>query len=419
MENGELGVMAKNINTVVEPVENTTEIEAPYELPDGWKWYKIQDFVDIFLGLTHTPEYVDNGIPFLSVKDMSSGYIDFSNTKYISEEEYKGLPRGAKPKQGDILFARAGTIGIPQIIDTDRLFGIFVSLGFFRLKQENLYTKKFIIHWMNSILFEHQVNANIKGSTIKNLNTGWLKKFYIPLPPTLEEQQRIVNRIETLFAKLDQATEKAQNVVDSFETRKASILHKAFTGEFTKKWRDENGVGDDSWMEKTIGECLKFHSGDAIKVRKVETGKYPIYGGNGINGYYLENNVDKDTLVIGRVGFYCGSVHITIDKAWVTDNALILNFSEVLLDKIFLLHLLNYKKLGSFSNSTAQPVISGKVLNPIKIKIPSLPEQQEIVCILDVILERENKAKEAAEAVLEQIDLLKKSILARAFRGEL
>ena len=78
-----------------------------------------------------------------------------------------------------------------------------------------------------------------------------------PLPPTLAEQQRIVNRIESMFAKLDEAKEKAQNVVDGFETRKAAILHKAFTGELTAKWRKENGVSDDSWVVKTIGECCK------------------------------------------------------------------------------------------------------------------------------------------------------------------
>lgn len=80
---------------------------------------------------------------------------------------------------------------------------------------------------------------------------------------------------------------------------------------------------------------------------------------------------------------------------------------------------MKYKNLGSYSNSSAQPVISGKTINPISIKICSLPEQQEIVRILDTVLEKERTAKEAAQTVLDQITLLKKSILARAFRGEL
>ena len=87
---------------------------------------------------------------------------------------------------------------------------------------------------------------NKKGSAIPHLDKKLFFTMPFPLPPTLAEQQRIVNRIESMFAKLDEAKEKAQNVVDGFETRKAAILHKAFTGELTAKWRKENGVSDDS-----------------------------------------------------------------------------------------------------------------------------------------------------------------------------
>ena len=81
-------------------------------------------------------------------------------------------------------------------------------------------------------------------------------KYEIPVPP-LPEQQRIVDRIESLFAKLDEAKQKAHDALDSFETRKAAILHKAFTGELTARWRKEHGVGMDSWEEKTLQDvCL-------------------------------------------------------------------------------------------------------------------------------------------------------------------
>ena len=104
-----------------------------------------------------------------------------------------------------------------------------------------------------------------KGSAQLNMSTEWLKEYPIPLPP-LAEQQRIVDRIKSLFAKLDEAKEKAQAVVDSFETRKAAILHKAFTGELTAKWREEHGVGMESWHLRTIGEvCENVKVGIVIK----------------------------------------------------------------------------------------------------------------------------------------------------------
>ena len=84
--------------------------------------------------------------------------------------------------------------------------------------------------------------------------------------PELNEQRRVVGKIESLFAKLDEAKEKAQAVVDSFETRKAAILHKAFTGELTAKWREEHGVGMDSWEKKSVGElCISLKYGTAKK----------------------------------------------------------------------------------------------------------------------------------------------------------
>ena len=95
---------------------------------EKWEEKTVKDVTEICLGLTHTPKYVDNGVPFLSVKDISAGYIDFSNTKFITREEFESLPNGAKPRKGDVLFARVGTLGCPSIVDTDIEFGTFVSL---------------------------------------------------------------------------------------------------------------------------------------------------------------------------------------------------------------------------------------------------------------------------------------------------
>ncbi len=433
--------MAKK-NSVAEPVETISQIDAPYELPEGWKWVQIQDLVNIYLGLTHTPNYSDSGIPFLSVKDMSDGYINFSNTKYISEEEYNSFPNGAKPKKGDILFARAGTIGIPQIIDTNQIFGIFVSLGYFRLIDENPDTKKYIVNWMNSILFEHQVNKNIKGSTIKNLNTGWLKKFVIPLPPNIEEQQRIVNRIESMFAKLDEAKEKAQNVVDSFETRKATILHQAFTGNLTAKWRKENGIPDDSWEEKNLEEIsTKITDGEHITPKRVDSycGYYLLSARNILNGSIKLDDVDyvgkeefdrirrrcnpeKNDILIscsGSVGRVCV---IKDDNQYVmVRSAAMIKVKES--NPFFVAYMLQshnvQQQIEKTKKQSCQANLFLGAIKELHIPVPEILEQQEIVRILDTVLEKECIAKSAAEQVIEQINLLKKSILARAFRGEL
>ena len=263
-----------------------------------------------------------------------------------------------------------------------------------------------------------------------------------PLPPTLAEQQRIVNRIESMFAKLDEAKEKAQNVVDGFETRKAAILHKAFTGELTAKWRKENGVSDDSWVVKTIGECCKSLKYGTAK-KSESSGKVAVIRmGNLKRGEIVYDDLvfsnDEEDIVkyllskgdilfnrtnspewVGKTSIYRGDI-----PAIYAGYLIKLDYEKSLLVGDYLNYVLNSPNAKEYCNSVKTDGVNQSNINAQKIgayviPVPTLPEQVDIVRILDIIIEKENKAKQAAEAVLEQMDLLKKSILARAFRGEL
>ena len=153
---------------------------------------KLCELADIYLGVTHTPEYVFNGVPFLSVKDICGGEIRFDDFKYISQKEYDSLSEGAKPKVGDMLFCRVGTLGKPIIIpEGTPLFGSFVSLGYLRNKNADRCDLNYLRYWMYSNSFWKQVNSNVKGASQVNLNTGWLSKFDIDLPDMQEQKYRI------------------------------------------------------------------------------------------------------------------------------------------------------------------------------------------------------------------------------------
>ncbi len=167
---------------------------------------KLSDVVNIYLGLTYTPTYVENGVKFISAQNTSNDFLDLSNTKFISREEFEKSTSNAKPKRGDILFTRVGSnLGHPVIVDTDEDLCIFVSLGFLRVKDKNT-LNSYIKHWMNTNLFWKQVEKNVHGSAKVNLNTGWLKDFEIYIP-TLKEQQRIVSildKFETLTNSINE-----------------------------------------------------------------------------------------------------------------------------------------------------------------------------------------------------------------------
>ena len=299
---------------------------------------------------------------------------------------------------------------------------------------------KYLFYKMQTIQFD---SSNHKRYWISEYS-----KIKLELP-TLAEQQRIVNRIESMFAKLDEAKEKAQNVVDGFETRKAAILHKAFTGELTAKWRKENGVSDDSWEVKKISDCCVPRAGYAFDSKKFTTSGFQIIRmGNLYAGeldlsrnpvFYSESDLDdsikkralitKGDILITLTGTkykhdYGYAVRIDNPNSLLVNQRILCLTPKSEIKTNYILYYLHSNMFRNvfFSNETGgvnQGNVSSKFVESISFIVPTFPEQVEIVRILDIIIEKENKAKQAAEAVLEQIDLLKKSILARAFRGEL
>ena len=143
----------------------------------------------------------------------------------------------------------------------------------------------------------------------------------------------------------------------------------------------------DGWEWCRLNEIIKISSGDGLTSKQMSVdGSIPVFGGNGITGYHDQYNVTQPTIVIGRVGFYCGSVHITPEKAWVTDNAFVTQFSLVNIDLYFLAWLLKATDLNENDNATAQPVISGRKLYPIVVCVPPLAEQLRIVAKVDELM---------------------------------
>ena len=140
------------------------------------------------------------------------------------------------------------------------------------------------------------------------------------------------------------------------------------------------------WEWARLGEVIYIQSGDGLTAANMRGGDVPVFGGNGINGYHDTRNVDQPTIIIGRVGYYCGSIHVTPPKAWVTDNAFITHFCQDAINLRFLVLLLNGTNLKEDENATAQPVISGSKIYPIIVGLPPLAEQHRIVAKVDELM---------------------------------
>ena len=185
------------------PLPEIGEDEIPYELPKGWEWVRLNNICSLITDGTHsTPKYTEYGVPFLSVKDLSKGFIDFSNTRFISEEEHTQLIKRCNPQYGDILLTKVGTTGIAKSIDTDKEFSIFVSVAL--LKIFNQYIDSiFLEKLINSPLVKKQSEENTQGVGNKNLVLKCIKNFIIPIPP-LNEQRRIVEKVDKLMKVCDE-----------------------------------------------------------------------------------------------------------------------------------------------------------------------------------------------------------------------
>ena len=272
----------------------------------------------------------------------------------------------------------------------------------------------------------------------------FVQGYPIPVPP-LAEQQRIVDRIESLFAKLDEAKEKAQAVVDSFETRKAAILHKAFTGELTVKWREEHGVRMESWEQCSLSDVCTVNPKKADTKDlpdELEVSFFPMLALSEIYGEITDpqtrllkevrsgfTNFSEGDVVFAKItpcmenGKSAVVGKLVNDIGYGTTEFFVLRCSDRLYNR-FLYHLVRDKLFRDkakavMAGAVGQQRVPKRYLETYKLNLPKFNEQREIVRILDGSFAKEQQAKEAAEAVLEQIDLMKKSILARAFRGEL
>ncbi len=179
---------------------------------------------------THvTPAYTREGIPFLSVKNLTKGFIDFSDTRFISIREHQFLTRHCKPVRDDILYTKVGTTGVAKVIDVDEEFSIFVSVALLKIKHEIIFNR-YLEHFLNAPYAREQARKRTRGMANKNLVITDIKEIGIHLPESLDEQRLIVAELDSLAAETHRLETVYQQKLAALEELKKSLLHEAFNG---------------------------------------------------------------------------------------------------------------------------------------------------------------------------------------------
>jgi type I restriction enzyme S subunit len=196
---------------------------------EGWVETKLDDVTDLITcGVAKRPEYVPEGIPFLSAKNVKSGQVIWSGHQYVSEESHRALTKHNKPKIGDILYTRVGSYGEAAIIDRDIEFSIFVSLTL--IKPKPVVLNSFLKHYLNSSAVKELAADSITGSGVGNLNVGTVREFPIHLPP-VSEQRSIVSQLDELHEETQRLATIYERKLAAMDNLKKSLLHQAFSGE--------------------------------------------------------------------------------------------------------------------------------------------------------------------------------------------
>ena len=428
--------------TIEEKLQNALvpKEEQPYKIPNNWCWVRLGNITQI-KGGKRIPKGTsllkeNTGYKYIRVTDMKNGTVINDDIHYISKDIYNKISNYTISKN-DIYITCAGTIGRVGIIPVE-FDGANLTENADKIIIKHI-NKNLLVKVLSSYIVQKQIQEVITTGCQPKLAIKKIEQLKIPLPP-INEQQRIVERIESLFVKLDRAKELIENTLAQFEQNKMAILHKAFIGELTAKWRKENNIDLSSWQEKTIDElCTSLKYGTSKK-SKPEGSVVVLRMGNLQNGEIDWSNLmytdDKDDIekyllkkgdvlfnrtnspeLVGKTSIYRGEY-----PAIYAGYLIKLDYGKDIIGE-YLNYMMNSTKAKHYcytvkTDGVSQSNINAKKIGAFEIPVPTIEEQQEIVNILDNLLAKYNKIKNL-EQQLEKIELLKKAILAKAFRGEL
>lgn len=413
--------------TIEEKLQNALvpKEEQPYKIPSNWCWTYIHNIAIVVTGKTPSKknkEYYGGKFPFFKPADLDAGRNMQYATEYLSE----------KGKSISVIIPEKAT-GI-CCIGTIGKCGYFLVEGTTNQQINTVISKinpLYSYYFFNTNSFVRELISKASATTIAIVNKSKLESCLFPVAP-LNEQQRIVNRIESLFVKLDRAKELIENTLAQFEQNKMAILHKAFTGELTVKWRKENNIDLSSWKKCELKEVFKvvkdkYNSQtenqivNYIGLENIETSKGIISKSNSSEVKSIKTKFKKDDVLYGKLRPYLNKHDVVNFDGICSTDILVFRFNDINTAK----YINYYFNLPMFiqyavenSSGINLPRVSEKTISKYKISLPTIEEQQEIVNILDNLLAKYNKIKNL-EQQLEKIELLKKAILAKVFRGEL
>lgn len=281
----------------------------PFDVPEGWCWATLPDLciIPITDGTHQTPTYTtkDNGVPFISSKDVTSRVIDWSNIKYITKDLHLNLYKRIAPQRYDILLAKNGTTGVAAMVEDDRVFDIYVTLAVIRPSINNV-VPEYLLNVINSEFCKRQFNSHLTGIGLPNLHLTDINKTLIPLPP-YKEQLKIISKLSEVLKVVDAIKDNSGSVFDSIKSAKSKILDLAIHGKLVPQDPTDEPASEllKRINPKAVASCDNPHYTEPYELphgwKWVELGKLAVDSADGPFGSNLKKEhytINKEVRII-------------------------------------------------------------------------------------------------------------------------
>jgi type I restriction enzyme S subunit len=397
-----------------------------HKLPNGWRWARCEEVIDVRDGTHDTPKYVTSGYPLITSKNLKPEGIDFSTVSYISEKDHFEISKRSKVDRGDILLAMIGTIGNPVIVDVDKDFSI-KNVALFKFSK-SIIDARYFKYLLETPIIKRQLNLEERGGTQKFVSLKALRNILFPFP-SLEEQRRLA----AILDKADAVRKKRQQAIQLTEELLRATFLDMFGDPVTnpKEW---NIVELKTTFERNpqIGTIKPAHSdGKQLVVRVGEIGNQNVNlqkcGRITLEGKELDNFCCQpgDLLLARAIGSesHLGKASILQSTKQVVvfdSHVMRLRFLPEAVSPVFFLQWLKTKGgrtrfMQEAGRTAVQFNVNAQQISRVQIPLPPIGLQKQFVRFYEKTL----KYIGNYEGQQQTIDNLFNSLMHRAFRGEL
>ena len=397
-----------------------------YSLPNGWEWKKLGKIAKLQNGFAFKSKlFVNDGLPIVRIKNIKNEKVLLDDVVYFNVEDYGKKLDSYQIKKNDILIAMSGaTTGKIGLYDTEEISYLNQRVGLFRIENSNL--RSYLFYFLST-----QIEKNLElslGAAQPNLSTEQINNIELPLPP-LEEQKRIVAKLDILFAKIDKAIALHQKNIDEANVFMASVLNDVFV-ELQEKYplkKVSDGLKNILTGTTPPTKEKKYYNEPSINwYSPSDFGKSKVLSisKNMINSIALTDKkakiYEKNTLLLVAIGATVGKIGVIKEEASSNQQITAMKFKDDI-DVDFSYYWFYHIKQIIINTASAAtlPIINQSAIKDLKFIIPPLQTQQKVVSYLDEISQKMENIKQIQKEKMQSLKALKASILDQAFKGEL